>query len=152
MFDVLAFVYEHYQGGDSCPEPTLLQRKLSAVGFESDEIHEALIWLRPLLEGAPTPGWLADPQPGSMRVYTPQEQRKLGHQCLGFLDFLGRSAVLDARMRETIIERALAAPGAQVGLADFKWVVLLVFWRYGQVPDALILDELQDQSGERLAH
>lgn len=152
MFDVLAFVYEHYQGGDSRPEPALLQRKLSAVGFESDEIHEALVWLRPLLEGAPAPGWLADPRPDSMRVYSPQEHRKLGPQCLGFLEFLERSTVLDACMRETIVERALAAPGAQVTLADFKWMVLLVFWRCGQVPDALILDELHDQVDVRLAH
>lgn len=153
MFDVLAFVYEHYQGGESCPEPALLQRKLSAVGFESDEIHEAMVWLQPLLQEGPLPGWLADPQPGSLRFYSAQEQRRLGPQCLGFLEFLERCAALNARMRETIIERALAAPGgAPVDLSDFKWVVLLVLWRFGQVPDALILDELQDQRSDRWAH
>jgi Smg protein len=42
MFEVLAFVYENYDPGESCPEPAHLKRKLSAVGFESDEIGEAM--------------------------------------------------------------------------------------------------------------
>ena len=45
MFEVLVFVYENYWGGDDCPQPEHLERKLSAVGFEAQEIHEALTWL-----------------------------------------------------------------------------------------------------------
>ena len=45
MFDVLVFVYENYWRGDACPQWEHLGRKLSAVGFEQDEIQEALTWL-----------------------------------------------------------------------------------------------------------
>ena len=42
MFDVLVYVYEHFWRGDSCPELPQLGRKLSAAGFESDDIEQAL--------------------------------------------------------------------------------------------------------------
>ena len=45
MYDVLVFVYENYWRGDACPEPEQLGRKLSANGFEDDEIRDALQWL-----------------------------------------------------------------------------------------------------------
>ena len=45
MFDVLVYLYENYWRPDACPDHEQLTRKLSAVGFESDEIQEALHWL-----------------------------------------------------------------------------------------------------------
>ena len=45
MFEVLVYVYEHFWRGDSCPELPQLGRKLSAAGFESDDIEQALDWL-----------------------------------------------------------------------------------------------------------
>jgi Smg protein len=48
MFEVLVFVYENYYAGENYPEPALLERKLNAVGFASDEIEDALAWLHGL--------------------------------------------------------------------------------------------------------
>ena len=45
MFDVLVYLYENYWRPDACPDHDQLTRKLSSVGFESDEIEEALSWL-----------------------------------------------------------------------------------------------------------
>ena len=45
MFDVLVYLYENYWRPDACPEHDQLTRKLSSVGFESEEIEEALSWL-----------------------------------------------------------------------------------------------------------
>ena len=52
MFDVLVYVYENYWRPDACPAPRQLSRKLSAVGFEPEEIEEALSWLGGLSERA----------------------------------------------------------------------------------------------------
>ena len=52
MFDVLVYLYENYWRPDACPEPQQLRRKLSAVGFESEEIQEALRWLEGLASSA----------------------------------------------------------------------------------------------------
>ena len=42
MFDVLVYLYENYWRPDACPDHAQLARKLTSVGFESDEIEEAL--------------------------------------------------------------------------------------------------------------
>jgi Smg protein len=155
MFEVLTFVYENYDAGESCPEPAHLERKLAAVGFESDEIGEALTWLKGL-DGAAHPSplqpWLIQPQANSMRIYPRHEQIHLGTLAMGFLCFLETSAQMPAQLREVIIERAMAAPGGPVSLDDLKIIVLMVYWRFGLEPDALVLDELCDNPAERTRH
>lgn len=160
MFEVLVFVYENYWRGDACPELHQLERKLSAHGFEPDEIHEALVWLDGLNAAAETitlptetePVWSPEPSPGAMRVYSIAEQDRLGAECLGFITFLESSGVLPAPMREIVVDRAMAASGDPVPLDALKIIVLMVYWRFGHEPDALVLDELCDDNVDRLAH
>jgi len=172
MYDVLVFVYENYWRGDACPEPEQLGRKLSANGFEDDEIRDALQWLDGL--SMATQGIVLTPSAdndhsftvgerraadvalaqssGAMRVYSVAEQDHLGAQCLGFLSFLDSSQALPPGMREVVIERAMAAPGDPVALEELKIIVLMVHWSTGIEPDALVLDELCDDANERVAH
>jgi Smg protein len=157
MFDVLVFVYEHYWRGDQCPELQALERKLSAQGFEPEQIHEALVWLDGLNFAAQNVA--TDPDitevaasPTSLRVYSPQEQEHLGAECLGFIAFLAGSGVLPPTMRELVIDRAMAASGEPVSLDDLKIIVLMVYWSFGQQPDALVLDELCDSPESRIPH
>ena len=155
MFEVLTFVYENYDPGEPCPEPAHLQRKLRSVGFESDEIGEALTWLQGL-DGAAHPSpllpWLVQPQADSLRIFPRHEQVHLGAQAMGFLRFLESAGQMPAQLREVVIERAMAAPGGPVSLDDLKIMVLMVYWRFGQEPDALLLDELSDTTLERVVH
>jgi Smg protein len=155
MFQVPVFVYENYYTGEACPEPAHLERKLSAVGFESDEIDDAMTWLKGLDTAAhpqlPEP-WLLHPSPTSVRIYPNAEQNHLGVQCIGFISFLESAGVLPAHMREVVIDRAMAAPGAPVSLEDLKIILLMVYWSFGQEPDALILDELCEDTSDRIAH
>lgn len=155
MFEVLTFVYENYFTGATCPEPAQLERKLSAVGFESEEIDDALEWLQGLDLAArtsqPAP-WLIQPSANSVRIYPDFEQNHLGMPALGFIGFLESSGVLPAHMREVIIDRAMAAPGCPMALDDLKIIILMVYWGFGQEPDTLVLDELCDDPQERIAH
>lgn len=160
MFEVLVFVYENYWRGDACPELHQLERKLSAHGFEPDEIHQALVWLDGLNVAAETITLPGDSEPASspqaggasLRVYSVAEQDRLGAECLGFIHFLESSGVLPAALREIVVDRAMAAPGDPVHLDALKIIVLMVYWRFGHEPDALILDELCDDSEDRLPH
>src|SRR6185312_5126734 len=144
--------------GDACPELTQLGRKLSIAGFEQDEIAQALLWLDGLNRAAQDVRMdpaapAAQPQAGtSLRVYSAAEQDHLGAQCLGFVSFLETSGVLPAPMREIVLDRAMAVPGGPVALDDLKIIVLMVYWRFGEEPDALVLDELCDDASQRLAH
>ncbi len=155
MFEVLVFVYENYFTGESCPEPAHLERKLNAVGFDSEEIDDAMVWLKGLNTAAhpsPPEPWLRQPKPTSVRIYPPWEQRHLGAECLGFICFLESAGVLQPHMREVIIDRAMAAPGNPVSLDDLKIIILMVYWSFGQEPDALVLDELCEDAQDRIAH
>ena len=155
MFEVLVFVYEHYWRGDTCPELPALERKLSAHGFEAEEIHEALVWLDGLnfaaQNAAPDTTCLAA-SPSSLRVYSPSEQEHLGAENLGFIAFLAGAGVLPPTMREIVIDRAMAAAGDPVSLDVLKLIVLMVYWSFGKQPDALVLDELCDSPETRVAH
>ena len=170
MFEVLVFVYENYWRGDACPQHEHLERKLSAVGFEAQEIHEALTWLSGLslathstqlatnADQAPTvaadlpPSQAIGESPDSMRVYSITEQNRLGSECLGFISFLESSSVLPAHMREIVVDRAMASTADILCLEDLKIIVLMVYWSFGEEPDALVLDELCDDASDRVAH
>ena len=169
MFEVLAYVYENYWSGDACPQWEHLERKLNAVGFEADEIQDALVWLSGLsvvAQGvqitveagaeadAPVSPDTALPAQSddSMRIYSIAEQDHLGAECLGFVSFLEASGVLPAPLREIVMDRAMAAPGEPLALDDLKIIVLMVYWSFGQEPDALMLDELCDDASDRVAH
>ena len=160
MFEVLVFVYENYWRGDACPELHQLERKLSAHGFEPDEIHDALVWLDGLNSAADNillpdesqAEWTPQPSDGSMRVFSISEQDHLGADCLGFLTFLEGAGVLPPALREIVVDRAMATQGDPVSLDQLKIIVLMVYWRFSIEPDALVLDELCDDSAGRLAH
>lgn len=150
MFDVLVYLYENYWRPDACPDHRQLARKLTAVGFENDEIQEALSWLDGLAltsrEGPTAQG------AKSLRVYTAAESELLGEESIGFITFLESAGVLPPAMRELVIDRAMATGSAPIELEDLKVIVLMVFWSRGEEPDALILDELFVDAQDRLIH
>ena len=171
MFEVLVYVYENYWQGSACPEFDRLGRKLTAAGFDADEIRDALVWLDGLnvaaqgvhtsqrasesasraAPGSNLPQMLAQSR-DSLRVYSVAEQEHLGAQSLGFVSFLESSGILPPYMREIVMDRAMAAPGDPVLLDDLKIIVLMVYWSFGEEPDALVLDELCDDTELRLPH
>jgi Smg protein len=140
MFDVLVYLYENYWRPDACPDHRQLSRKLSAAGFERDEIQEALRWLDGLAVSAEAN--VASQQPGSHRIYTDAERELLGDESIGFIRFLESAGVLPPAMREMVLDRATAVGVGPMDLDDVKVIVLMVFWSLGEEPDALILDEL----------
>ena len=146
MIDILVFLFENYLP-DACPEPEVLARKLSAAGFRSDDISEALTWLDGLAgEEAARCGNHA--LAGSIRIYDEEEQERLPAACRGFITFLEQHDAVDAPLREAIIERALALPDAEISLDRLKVIVLAVIWRYRHEVDALILEELLAEDGD----
>ena len=150
MFDVLVYLYENYWRPDACPEAQQLSRKLSAIGFESEEIADALTWLNGLALNIDS--YDITPTPHSIRVYTTTETEVLGSECIGFIQFLESADLLSVPMREMVIDRAMATGTAGLDIHDIKIIVLMVFWCLGQEPDALILDEFFVDPEDRIMH
>lgn len=148
MFDILVYLFENYVHADACPEPAQLARKLTAAGFEEEEITEALEWLSGLrqLSDGERPAHFA--RAGSLRIYGDDEQVRLGVECRGFLLFLENAGILDSECREMIVERALALGETEIELENLKVIVLMVLWQQDRPINGLILDELLNDSDE----
>ena len=159
MFDVLVYLYETYYRPDACPDSEALVKKLSAVGFENDEISKALGWLTDL-DKATTDYSHRFPEQspfsfGGMRFYAPQELEILGTAAVGFFQFLESAKLLDPIQREIVIERALAASERRLSLDKLKVIVLMVLWSQGKEPDGQMFDELfwdNENTNARLLH
>ncbi|SFC17794.1 DUF494 family protein [Collimonas sp. OK412] len=145
MFEVLVYLYETYYRPDACPEPEALVKKLSAIGFEEEEIAKALGWLTDLAE---TNHEFADRYPQQtafsfgIRIYAQQEIDVLGIPAIGFIQFLESAKMLNPVQREIVIERALTVSETPVPLDKLKVIVLMVLWSQGKEPDGLMFDEL----------
>ena len=87
MFDILAYLVERYYELGAYPDQDTLSRQLTAAGFETEDIHQALRWL----SGLEQHGWrraedrAGSEGPVSLRHYTPAEQRKLDVPSRGFV-------------------------------------------------------------------
>jgi Smg protein len=163
MFDILVYLYETYYRPDACPDAQALARKLSAVGFEEDEISEALDWLTTLAdttnglsrEAAAAGQAAAQPGGRGFRVYAEQEAAALGTAAIGFIQFLESAGLLNPQQREIVIERALAIKESPLPLDKVKVIVLMMLWSQGKEPDSLMFDELllsDEDSEPRLLH
>jgi Smg protein len=158
MFDVLVYLYETYYRPDACPDSEALVKKLSAVGFEEEEISKALGWLTDLAETTSELSGHHRQQSASsigFRIYVEHEFNVLGTAAIGFIQFLESAKVINPVQREIVIERALAASEAQISLDKLKVIVLMVLWSQGKEPDGLMFDELfldEDDAEPRLLH
>lgn len=152
MFDVLVYLYENYFRPDACPDADTLARKLSAAGFEGEEISDALSWLSGLADTARATLPMVRAQGTSFRVFTEREYEHLGGQSIGFLHFLDAAGVLGPALREVVVERALATDETPVPIEKFKIIVLMVMWSQGEEPDALILEELLEDGESPHVH
>lgn len=144
MFDILLYLYDNYFVADNYPDADALSRKLSAAGFEADDIESAIRWLGAL------DGLVPDDEPevhAGLRCYTREEQRRLDPQGIGFLTFLENAGLLPTRAREWVIDQALALEDSEVPAEKIKWIALLAISRLHGSGDALWLEDLV-RSGE----
>lgn len=139
MFDILLYLYDTYLLADQIPDAEYLTRKLSAAGFENDEIAEALDWLSGLDDLVPADDEVMSP---SMRIYSAEEERRLDSEGRGFLTFLESAAMLPPHGREWVIEQALALPDAEISAPRIKWIAMLALWKLKGAGDVLWLEDL----------
>jgi Smg protein len=141
MFEILMYLFESYFDAGSYPEPDKLSRKLSAAGFEGDEISEALTWLSALQEQNP------DNYPDSLehtgqRHFAELELQLIGYEARQFLLFAEQQHLISAIEREMIIDRSVALKHKNLALDKLKLIMLMVLWNRHQDLDPLLVEEL----------
>ncbi len=152
MFDVLVYLYENYGALHACPDPDSLSRKLTAAGFDDEEISEALSWLQGLQLVTQQSVAVGPESTRSFRVFAKVETERLGTESIGFLSFLEHAGQLTPTQREIVIERALAIEETPIPLEMTKVIVLMVLWSQQADIDVLLLEELLHDGSERDLH
>jgi len=142
MFDILVYLVENYFHNGQLPDAETITKRLSAAGFEDDDISEALTWLSGFGEPEETEGNEAFAQSRGFRIYADEELTNLTVEARGFILFLQDSDIISAPQRELIIERVLALPETSVDLERIKLIVLMVLWNQQQSVDSLVLELL----------
>jgi Smg protein len=140
MYDILVYLFENCQQAELAYDRERVAKKLSAAGFEHQDISEALHWLAGVVRSPQAvPAQLPDART-SFRAFAPRELAKLDAQCRGFLLTLEQSGILNAQNRELVLERSLAASGDPLTLEQLKLIVLMVLWNQ-QTPTSQLLAE-----------
>lgn len=132
VLDVLLFLFENYleEEIEGREVDHALRDELEGVGFPKEAIDHAFDWLEGLEDRRRNPD--AAPSLGTIRVYAPDEQRKLSAACRGFIIHLEQLGILQPQQRELVIERLLALDERVdtdvIEVDHVKWTVLMVLF------------------------
>ena len=141
MFDILMFLFESYFYAGSYPNSDKLSLKLSAAGFENEDIHRALDWLSGLkqLTQADYPAAING---SGTRCYADLEIKRISLEARRFLAFWEQNKMITPVEREMIIDRAVALGRENLPLDKVKLIALMVLWNQNEEMDLLIVEDL----------
>jgi Smg protein len=151
ILDVLMYLFENHMH-DNCnmviSEETLLG-ELKEAGFNIDEIIRAFDWLERLGDISQ----LQEVSEKSFRIFSPDEQKRIGIDCQGFLSFIETLGILDPVSREIVIDRLLGLTPEKIDLPQVKWVTLMVLFNQRNRKEALkAMEHLVLNSSTGTAH
>lgn len=151
MFDILLYLFESYFDLGSYPDHEKLSLKLTAAGFEEEDINQALTWLTGLqkLNRTEYPERI---NRGSFRVYTETEEQYIGLDGVRFLAFWEHNKFITAIEREMVLDRVLALGRKNLPLDKLKLVVLMVLWSQHEDLDPLLIEDLLTPADMAHAH
>lgn len=130
LVEILIYLYENYlystQEDNTYSDQDSLREELRMAGFIDQEINHAFDWLDELATRMEQNRPVNPERPHALRIYTDLEQQHLDTECRSLLLFLEQVGIIDAAVREMVIERALALGANPIAAEDLKWVILLV--------------------------
>ena len=149
MFDILMFLFESYFDAGNYPDTEKLSVKLTAAGFEDDEIHLALTWLSGLkqLSAASYPDAINS---GGMRCYAKLETSRISAEALSFITFWEQNKVITPVEREMILDRAVAMGRDNLSLDKVKLIALIILWSLREELDPMLVEDMLTPTGAGL--
>lgn len=145
------YLFESYFDAGSYPEPDKLSRKLSAAGFEGEEINEALTWLSALQQQNPD-NYPATLEHAGLRHFAELELQRISFEARQFLIFAEQQKMISAVEREMVIDRAVALQQENIKLDKLKLIMLMVLWNRHRELDPLLVEELLTPLHSTLLH
>lgn len=135
------FLFESYFNAGSYPDSDKLSLKLTAAGFEDEDINLALSWLSGLksLTDADYPEVINS---SGVRCYSELETERISMEALRFLAFCEQSKMIRPVEREMILDRAVALGRESLPLDKVKLIALMVLWNLHEELDPMLVEEL----------
>jgi Smg protein len=151
MFDIFIYLFESYFDAGSCPDPNKLTVKLSAAGFEDDEISQAVTWLSGLrqLSLVDYPVAINHSAP---RSFATLERQRICIDGLRFISFWEHNKFITPVEREMIFDRALALGRNNLSLDKIKLITLMVLWNQHDNLDPMIIEDLLTPANSAQLH
>jgi Smg protein len=143
MFDILMFLFESYFNAGSYPDPDKLSIKLSAAGFEEDDI--SLNQLTQL-------DYPANINQSGLRSYAKLEVQCISPEGLHFISFWEHNKLITPVEREMIIDRAVAFGRDGLSLDRVKLIALMVLWNQHEELDPLLVEDLLTPANSAQLH
>lgn len=142
VLDLLMYIFEYRldDDNDEDPGPNEVREQLQEAGFRNSDIDRALEWLNRLVHSD-----ILVVQEGSklaQRVFTPIEQQVIGLESLGFLVFLEQNGLLNATLRELIIDQVMELDTEEIDTDQFRWVILMVL--FNQPEDDIAYSRIEE--------
>jgi Smg protein len=149
MFDILMFLFESYFDAGNYPDPDKLSLKLTAAGFEDNDIHLALTWLSGLkrLSAENYPDAI---NRGGVRCYAEFELSRISTEGLHFISFWEQNKVITPVEREMILDRAVAMGRDNLSLDKVKLIALMVLWNLREELDPMLVEDMLMPDGAGL--
>ncbi len=141
MFDILMYLFESYFNAGSYPDPDKLSIKLSAAGFEDEDISRALSWLSGL-DQLTQNDYPISINEGGLRSYAELETQSISTEGLHFVSFWEHNKMITPVEREMIIDRAVAFGRKNLPLDKVKLIALMVLWNQHDELDPLLVEDL----------
>lgn len=151
MLEILIYLFENYPYVELAPDRDALALKLTAAGFNGDEIDPALDWFSDLstLNSAEYPASLTHSR--ATRLFAEVERERLGTESQGLLVFLEQAGILNPLQREWVIDRVLALDEDEITPDKIKWIALMVLWSQNPNQDYLLLEDMLFNDGNSLS-
>ncbi len=141
MFEILMYLFESYFESGGYPEQDKLERKLSAAGFEDNDINEALTWLSALKQHNQD-NYPSKLEHAGQRHFAELERQRISFEARQFLLFAEQQHLISAIEREMIIDRAVALQHENLSVDKLKLIMLMILWNRHQDIDHLLIEEL----------
>jgi Smg protein len=116
MFDVLVYLFENFYQTEQYPDQDTLTRKLSAAGFENEDINEALHWLKEITPRDDDFRTGSLDTSNSKRAFIDSECEKLSVEARGGIMFLESAGVSTPVVIGMVAAAALIVAGKADGL------------------------------------
>lgn len=131
ILDVLTYMFDYLfevvidEDNNNIMDNMDLKQHLKQMGFEKEKVDKAMNWLEEIavLQSEKQKSFETH---GGLRIYSLEEQRKLGSKVMGLLMFMENAQQINTTQRESIIEQVMRLEQSSISMGDFKWVVMMV--------------------------